>query len=97
MKDKMKTKNYDMRVLKWNRVWNDDRKRKIERERQSNGWYIPAGCCDCDRVIEESRATNIAKKKLSLQYLSWYHFLKKNKIRDYFYRISWTSYEFEWL
>ena len=34
MRDKMKTENYDMRVLKWNRVWNDGRKRKIERERE---------------------------------------------------------------
>ena len=37
------------------------------------------------------------KKNLQPKYFSWYHFLRKNEIRDYFYWIGWISYKFEWL
>ena len=37
----------------------------------------------------------VVTKKFKLpQYFSWYHFVKKNEIRNYFYWIGWTSYKF---
>ena len=32
MKDKVRIKNAEMRVIKWDRVWNDERERERERE-----------------------------------------------------------------
>ena len=39
MRDKVRTKNIEMRVIKWERVWNDDKEeeknRKSKREREA--------------------------------------------------------------
>ena len=32
MRDKMKIKNVEMKQIKWERVWNDERERESERE-----------------------------------------------------------------
>ena len=39
MRDQVKIKNVEIRVIKWDRVRNDDREKKNE-ERESNGLYL---------------------------------------------------------
>ena len=39
MRDQVKIKNVEIRVIKRDRVRNDDREKKNE-ERESNGWYL---------------------------------------------------------
>ena len=46
---------------------------------------------------KENIIANTEKKNALPQYLSWYHFLRKNEIRDYFYVTRWTIYKFELL
>ena len=38
IKAKAGIEDIEMRVIKWERVWNDMRER--ERERERNGWYL---------------------------------------------------------
>ena len=44
-RDKVTTENAEMEVIKWKRLWNDekrkiDRERERERERENNRWYL---------------------------------------------------------
>ena len=39
MRDQVRIKNVEIRVIKQDRVRNDDREKKNE-ERESNGWYL---------------------------------------------------------
>ena len=40
-KKKVRIENVEMRVIKWEKIWNDYRKMKNgERERESNAWYL---------------------------------------------------------
>ena len=88
MRDKLRTENVEIRVIKWKKVWNN----VIEEK-----WRDDT-CCDCKD--EKSRTTSDIKENSQPQYISWYHFLWKNKkkeIMDYFYRMGRMSYNLEWL
>ena len=60
------------------------------------------------QITKESKIVMITKPKKNIvviiikenwqpQYFSWYHFLGKHEIRDYFYWIGWMSYKLECL
>ena len=62
MKDNVRAKNIEIRVIKWERVWNDYRKgRKWERESGREQRIILATTAIW--VVEESRAANATKEK----------------------------------
>ena len=65
-----------------------ERERERERERAMDDIYLLVATT-VSWVIEESRATDIAKKNLRLQYLSWYHFLRKIKLEIIF--MEWVE------
>ena len=74
MRNKMGIENVEMIIIKWERVWNDEREREREKIHAET----------LSQAIEESRASGVVDENLQSQYLSWYHFFRKNKIRDYF-------------
>ena len=78
MKDKVRSENDEMRVIKWDRkrVWNDDRR---ERERERAQWMIPATIKS--QVAEESKVVSVTKENSWLQYLSCYCFIFLGKIK----------------
>ena len=78
MRNKMGIKNVEMIIIKWERVWNDEREREREREQ------VKIHAETLSQATEESRASGVADENLQSQYLSWYHFFRKNEIRDYF-------------
>ena len=59
MKDKVRIENVGMRVIKWERIWSDERERERERERETNDT-----CCDYKPISEESIVVAIAKLKI---------------------------------
>ena len=62
MKDNVRTKNIEIKVIKWERVWNDYRKgRKWERGSGREQRIILATTAIW--VVEESRAANATKEK----------------------------------
>ena len=62
MKDNVRAKNIEIRVIKWERDWNDYRKgRKWERESGREQRIILATIAIW--VVEESQATNTTKEK----------------------------------
>ena len=72
MRDKVRNKNIEMKVLK------RERERERERERQIDDIY-------CDYKVEESRTIGAIKENSLQQYLPWYQFLgKKMKLRIIF-------------
>ena len=58
MRDQVRIKNVVIRVIKRDRVWNDDREEKNE-ERESNGWIY----CNCESSRREEQ--NYCDCKLS--------------------------------
>ena len=40
MKDKERIKNTKIRIIKWERIWNNNREDKKERDRENNEWYM---------------------------------------------------------
>ena len=80
-RNKVKTENAKMKVIKWERIW--DTKRERERETYDTYYnYKPSG------------QLQVSLRKTISHLVSLF---RKNKIRHYFYRMSWTSYEFKWL
>ena len=71
MRNKMRIENVEMMIIKWERVWNDEREREREREREK----IHAETLS--QATEERRASGVADENLQPQYLSWYHFFKE--------------------
>ena len=69
-RDKMGIENVEMWVIKWERVWNDDREEKkwtkTERERER---VMDDICYNC-----EPRRANVAKENSWSQYFFWYCF-----------------------
>ena len=106
MRDQVKIKNVEIRVIKCDRVWNDDREEKNEDKKQRMNllqlWVKSPRRTELLRLqIKPKRA-----KLLVLQWRIHGHnisdgiassFFRKKKIRDYFYEIGWMSYESKWL
>ena len=57
MKDKMRKNYVEIRIIKWERIWNDERERERERERE----IIFA--TTTSQVTKESKIIVIAKPK----------------------------------
>ena len=97
MRDKMRTENTKMRVIKGERIWNSDR----ERERENRGWYLlqlqtePPRKAKLPVLLKRIHRHNISLGTIFYMYI--YIYIKRNEIKDYFYGMGWTSYEFEWL
>ena len=74
MRDKMKIENVEMKVIMWERVWNDEREREREREMKP----IPTMSFFLRKITTMS---------WMLQYLSWYYFFKENEIKHIFMKL----------
>ena len=83
----MKIENVEMGVIKWERVWNDDREKNGEREREREREKLMILVTTANQIVEESKVVFIAKL----------FFFRNNEIKNYFCVMSWTSYKFEWL
>ena len=82
--------------------WESEREREREREREQRMILTTTA----NRATKKSKVASVTKENSQTQYLTWYHFfiyiyiyiyIKRNEIKDYFYGMGWTSYEFEWL
>ena len=76
--------------------------RERERERERDGDLLKLWAKSLRRAFKivdcktkENIIVDTKKKNLLPWYLSWYYFLRKNEIRDYFFVLCWTSYNFE--
>ena len=57
----MKIENVEMGVIKWERVWNDDREKNGEREREREREKLMILVTTANQIAEESKVVFIAK------------------------------------
>ena len=95
----MGIEDIEMRIIKWEKIWNDKRERERERERYDICYKYKSNRIVkdyCNFKDKESITVGIVKENSWPQYFFGVHFLMKNEIMDYFYVIGWMSYKFKW-